>query len=62
MRVFFEVSLDLPSGATKADVREYILTEVMAGCGCRHPEDPMFDLDRTSVSVKGLKMPPKVTA
>lgn len=61
MRVFFEVSLEMPNGATKAEVREYILTEVMAGCGGLNPVNPMFDLDRASVSVKGLRMSPKVT-
>ena len=57
MRVYFEVSLELPSGASRAEIREYILEQVMAGCGGLHPEDPIFHLDRKSVRVivRGLK-------
>ena len=58
-RVFFEVSLDLPPGATKAGARRYILNEVMAGCGGLDPAEPLFHLDRASVSVKGLGMKKK---
>jgi hypothetical protein len=49
--VTFLVTMAVPSGADVEDLREYVQTEVMAGCGARDPRDPIFDLDRESVTV-----------
>lgn len=51
-RVHFTVSLELPSGASVADMQAYIHMEICAGAGGLRPEDPIFELDRRAVEVK----------
>jgi hypothetical protein len=47
----FVVEVDLPSGVSPGEFRDYIETEVQANVGCRMPEEPIFHLDRKSVRV-----------
>lgn len=56
MRYRFVVEVDVPSGVTPEEFREYIETEVQANVGRYPPEEPIFHLDRKSVKVfKGRK-------
>lgn len=48
----FLVSIEAPEGATDPEIRQYIIDNVQAGCGCLHPDDPMSRLDRGSVRVR----------
>lgn len=48
----FLISIEMPEGATDADVIEYIRDNVQAGRGCLHPDDPMSRLDRDKVFVR----------
>lgn len=47
----FKVTVDAPHGVNRADLREYIHDAVGGWKGQFHPENPLFDLDRESVSV-----------
>jgi hypothetical protein len=58
-RITFLVSMDIPSGAKPLELMDYVLTEVMAGCGARDPHDPIFHLDRDSVTVTLHRQPKK---
>lgn len=51
-RARFIVTLALPPGATLADARAYVDTEIRAACGGYPPGDPMHNLDRASVRVR----------
>jgi hypothetical protein len=51
-KISFLVTLEVPPGATISMLREYIETELRAGCGARHPDDPIHDLNRDSVTVR----------
>jgi hypothetical protein len=50
-KIWFLVGMDIPSGADPAELMEYVQTEVKAGRGARDPHDPIFNLDRDSVTV-----------
>lgn len=41
------ITYDMPEGATKADVEQYVISELQASGGCRHPEDHLFDSLKT---------------
>lgn len=47
----FTVRLEIPEGATIADVRNYIEDSVRVTKGCYAPDDPIRDLDADSVRV-----------
>lgn len=51
MKRKFIVELEVPEHTNISDVKDYILTAVECECGSRHPEDPMFHLDRDSITV-----------
>jgi len=50
-KVSFKVSVDLPDGCKIAEMRDYIEESVATWKGCKHPEEPIFDLDWKSVKV-----------
>ena len=50
-KVSFQVTFDLPDGATVSDARDYVRNALLSECGGLHPDDPMFYLHRRSVSV-----------
>lgn len=51
MKQRFVVEVDIPSGVSVQEMKDYIFGEVRAGIGGLPPEDPLFHLDRTSVKV-----------
>jgi hypothetical protein len=51
----FIVTLEVPSGVTIGAMCGYIEDEVKAGIGHYPPEDPIFNLDRSSVRVRVMK-------
>jgi hypothetical protein len=51
MRARFLVSLDLPSGVSLEQMRQYIEDEIKTNIGRLPPDEPLFDLDRDSVKV-----------
>lgn len=44
----------LPAGVSAARFRDYVIDEVRANIGHLSPDDPLFDLDRDSVSAVTL--------
>jgi len=50
-RQTFIVALDMPPGVSLARMRAYIRDEIRANVGALPPEDPLFGLDRGSVTV-----------
>ena len=48
----FMITIDLPKNVTKDDMVRYITEAVGCWKGGYSPEDPLFDLDGTSVKVK----------
>jgi hypothetical protein len=55
MKRSFIVTLDLPNGTTAGQMAGYIEDEIKANIGQYHPDDPIFQLDRSSVSVRVMK-------
>ncbi len=52
MRTKFIVSVEIPLGATEADMKGYIEDAVSTWAGSLNPhDDPLFDLDRDKVKV-----------
>lgn len=51
MKYRYLVEVELPPGVTPEEFQEYIKDEVSAGVGARHPSEPIFHLDKTSVLV-----------
>jgi len=49
---YYLVRLVRPGGASYADIEDHIHLNVLSGCGTLSPENPMFHLDRSSVSVR----------
>jgi hypothetical protein len=47
--VVVAVECDLPPGVTQAQFKQHVVDNVQAGCGCLHPDDPLFHLDRKTV-------------
>jgi len=60
-RVIFIVEVDLPAGATRRDMHDYVKTEITAGFGGRHPDDPLFDTNRESITVTDVSNPDMVS-
>lgn len=54
MKRRFEVTLDLPRNVSVEEMPDYIRNEVRSGVGHFVPGDPLWNLDRESVSVKAL--------
>lgn len=52
----FVVKLDIPEGADRELVGNYIYDAVRSMNGCLHPDDPMFSLDRGSLSVHWIEL------
>lgn len=50
----FKVRLIIPSNVSKTEMRDFILDSIMANVGTRHVDDPIFELDRDSVSVVSI--------
>lgn len=57
-RMTLRVSLDIPDGATKTMMRDYVLADICEMPGCKHPEDPIFHLDVDSVKVAFMRKKP----
>lgn len=55
MKKSYVVTVDVPTGVSVPEMREYIREAV--GCWCRgmNPEYPIYDLDADKVRVKVLK-------
>ena len=51
----FVVRLVPPSGATKADMRQFIENAVLSEVGYALPEDPISDLNRADIRVEHAK-------
>jgi hypothetical protein len=51
------LTFDVQSGVTRTELREFIKTELEAGGGNRHPEDPLF----RSLSNVTVKFEPRKT-
>jgi len=43
MKKMMIITYEAPEGSTKADVENYVITELQSSGGCRHPEDPLFN-------------------
>lgn len=61
MKRSFIVTLEVPSGVTLEEMKEYIKNEVKCNVGSRSPEDPIFYLDKNSVTVKTVAKKKKKT-
>lgn len=56
MKKYFKVGVVMPEDVTTTDMVDYIREAVQTWKGQLHPvEDPLFDLDRETVSVVPLK-------
>lgn len=51
----FAVFIDIPEGATQADVESYIKEAILCHRGSLPPEHPCFDLNLDSVNVSRSK-------
>lgn len=49
MKAKFTVTLDMPEGMSKGDMKQYIEDAVKSWAGCYPPNEPVFDLNRNSV-------------
>lgn len=47
--------MEIPEGADRDDVLAYVVDAVETWKGSYHPEDPMFELDRGSISASYVK-------
>jgi hypothetical protein len=55
MKKNYLIKLTVPDNATASDVIDYLKTAIKSDCGCRSPEDPMFHLNRESVTIKKVE-------
>ena len=55
----FEVSLVMPVGATLKDMEEHIRDAIRIECGHLDCDNPIAELDRSSVVVKAVKQSKK---
>jgi hypothetical protein len=54
-RAKFEVSVEIPEGVSVYRLRQFLEAEAFGIVGSLHPyEDPLFDLDQTTVRAKYL--------
>lgn len=53
-KLTFKVTLVPPRGATVGDCRAYIEDAVISLKGTYHPDEPMSELDRTTVRVSHI--------
>jgi hypothetical protein len=53
-RVTFRVSFVPPARATNKEMSRYVLDAVVSACGGYNPEEPMFDLERSTVKVQNV--------
>lgn len=51
----FVVRFEMPDGATAFDALNYVKDAVQSLKGSYHPDEPMFGLDRETVTVSFLK-------
>ncbi len=59
MKKKFVVSVEIPDGATVADMKSYINDAVRCWAGSLNPHnDPLFDLDRNKVMVTMFRKSP----
>ncbi len=59
MRTKFVVSVEIPEGASVAEMQAYIDDAVAGWAGSLNPhDDPLFDLDRSKVKVTKLRKSP----
>lgn len=52
MKRTFTVTVEMPSGVTIKEMKQYINDAVRNWAGGYDPELPIFDLDRSSIKVK----------
>jgi hypothetical protein len=51
----FIVSIVPPRGATIEEMNRYVEVAVRSFCGGMDPQEPMFDLDKSTVNVQHIK-------
>jgi len=51
----FIVGVKIPDGVGTREMQEYIREAVQTWKGQKHPEDPLFDLDYKTVTVKSVR-------
>jgi hypothetical protein len=56
-KAYFTIEVDLPDGVSASEFRAYAETEIRAGKGGLHPDDPLFNLERSSVKVRSVATP-----
>lgn len=43
MKKMMIITYEAPTGVTKAEVENFVISELQSAGGCRHPEDPLFE-------------------
>ena len=55
MNLEFKVKIELPEDCSVEILRKYIEESIQSMKGCKHPDDPLYYLDRNKVKVTRLK-------
>ena len=59
MKAKFTISVEIPDGVSKKEMRDYIYDAVNGMKGSYHPDDPLFQMDYGDFKVSHQKIKPR---